>query len=68
MGMKTTTNTATGYWTVHSLYVDSAVAECDSLASAKAEVSRRGFSAVIRYEGSPLMYWCPISGWSRARS
>jgi hypothetical protein len=54
------------YWTVQSLYVCSADAECSSLEEAKDAVRRRGFSAVIKYEGSPIMYWCPISGWKKA--
>ncbi len=55
-------------WTVVSLYVDTPDAACASLAAAKAEVSRRGFSARIDYEGSPLGYWCPISGWKWVQS
>ena len=51
------------YWTVKTLFVCSGDSEHASLAEAKAEVKRRGFSARIDYEGRPLMSWCPISGW-----
>ncbi len=60
--------TNNGLWTVVALYVGAPDVACNSLAEAKATVSRRGFSARVDYEGSPLGYWCPISGWKWVRS
>jgi hypothetical protein len=66
--MNNATQNSSALWTVKSLYVCSADEDCTSLAAAKDAVRRRGFSAVICYEGRALMYWCPISGWKTAQS
>lgn len=55
------------YWAVKALYVPAGTTHHNSLAAAKAAVIRGGMSARIDYEGRPLMFWCPISGWSEAK-
>ncbi len=57
-------NNSQSLWATKTLYVNTGVEPHASLAAAKAAVIKGGMSARIDYEGRPLMYWCPISGWT----